>query len=121
MIRRNLIGAGLVPAQAFNVAVGVDVIRFLFVAVIPDPALVAISSLAPAHQGRFPDPGIVIVLSQTLPYSALSGAFNSELRSENMITFGLGNPLMTLSVANPGKAPSNAYRAERWVKIEFRR
>ena len=57
----KLIEAGFTPLEALDMTVEVNVIRSSVVTVVADPALIPIFARAPAHQGAFSNPGIVIV------------------------------------------------------------
>src|SRR5690242_6606484 len=59
---RELIGSGLAPSEQFGVPVCVAVVSGLTVAVVAEPALVSIFPAAPTNQGRFADPGVVVIL-----------------------------------------------------------
>jgi hypothetical protein len=57
-----LVRARFAPSQVFDVAIGVDIIRALAMAVVTNPALVTVFTAAPFHQRGLTHPGIVIVL-----------------------------------------------------------
>ena len=103
-----LIRARLAPSQVFDVAIGVDIICALAVAIVANPALVAVVAAAPFHQRGLTHPRIVIILNEAAVFEVVRRVQRFAFRSENMMTFGFGSVLMAASVANPYKVLSKA-------------
>ena len=66
-----LVVARLAPSQAFDVAIGVDIICAIAVAIVTNPALVAVVAAAPFHQRGLTDPRIVIVLNDAAVFGVV--------------------------------------------------
>jgi len=113
----ELVEASFAPTQGLDVPVKVDVIGALSVTVVTNPPLVGIFAGAPLHERGFPDPGVVIVLRDAAIFGVVRGVegLGVALREHNDVRVGQGG---AVSVAKPAKAPSSAYRADLWVKME---
>ena len=69
----KLVETRFAPTQRLDMAIEVDVIGALAVAVVTYPALVAILAGTPLHEGRFTDPGVIVVLVDAAILAVIGG------------------------------------------------
>ena len=71
---KELVEASIAPTQGLDVAVEVDVVGLLTMAVVANPALVGIFAGAPVHERSFPDPSVVVVLRDAAIFGVIRRA-----------------------------------------------